>query len=174
MRFYLSLETLSSYLQKLAYQEGSICIFPFCSSTAEPGLQAVLHRGARAVGPKPCPVQATGGLQIAHSFYFPTCLRAQSSEPHPQTRESTQFSMQCFPPEKHVSPRQMFCVHCICTPAPSPSQLSSPCTACAPPCSTALFPGQDLGQVANQVSKTWFCRASGTAGLVPTPGTVHG
>lgn len=33
--------------------------------------------------------------------------------------------MQCFPPEKHVSPRQMFCVHCICTPAPSPSQLSS-------------------------------------------------
>lgn len=37
MRFYLSLETLSSYLQKLAY-EGSICIFPFCSSTAEPGL----------------------------------------------------------------------------------------------------------------------------------------
>lgn len=70
MRFYLSLETLSSYLQKLAYQEGSICIFPSCSSTAEPGLRAVLHRGARAVGPKPCPVQATGGLQLAHSSFI--------------------------------------------------------------------------------------------------------
>lgn len=38
MRFYLSLETLNLYLQKLAYQEDSICIFTFCSSTAEPWL----------------------------------------------------------------------------------------------------------------------------------------
>lgn len=91
-------------------------------------------------------------------FYFPTCLQAQSSALHPQTQESTQFSMQCFPPDRcfvFTAPAHQL------PPLPSSAlpSASSPCTAL--PCSTALFPGQDLGQVANQSERSVLLQGYG-------------